>query len=109
MGLVFTPSSLPESVHSMGDLLALAGTITFSGSYATGGDTFTSGQTPEDLLARIGLGRILNVDITRGITAEWDATAKKMKFYSAAYTEVSAAAYNAALTASPVPVFITGR
>lgn len=110
MSLVFTAdANYPGQIQSAGSLLALAGTITFSGSYATGGDTFPTGQDPESILKRIGLGRVVYVDISRGLGAEWDRTAKKLKFYSSGATELTAAAYAAALTASPVPVLILGR
>jgi len=110
MGLIFTSdTALPGSVHSLGDVFTLVGTLTFSGSYAAGGDTFPSGGDPETLLKRVGRGRVLYVDLSRGLGAEWDAVNKKLKFYSSGATELAAAAYAAALTASPVPVLIIGR
>lgn len=106
MAIVFTPARLSGDIHKSGDLLVLAGTFTFSGSYATGGDT-----TPnlENMFKRIGLGMVLHITPVRGHTLEWDATNDKIKMYASANTEVAAAAYNAALTASPAPVMIWGR
>jgi uncharacterized membrane protein len=110
MGLVFaTRSDAQGDIESFGSMYALVGTLTFSGSYATGGDTFPTGKDPETLFKKIGLGKVAFVLMTRGYQSEWDATAKKLKLYSAANTELTAAAYNAALTASPVPVIILGR
>lgn len=113
MALVFTPTNqTPEggNVFKAGGVLLLVGTITFSGSYATGGDTFTGGKNPEALLKQIGAGRVLAVlTSARGNALEWDPVADKLKVYASANTEAAAAAYNAALTASPVSVVIIGR
>lgn len=113
MPMVFNRSAnMPEAGNfvKLGNAFLLVGTITFSGSYAAGGDTFTSGKSPEDLVKQVGAGRVLAVLGTlRGNAAEWDPVTKKLRLYASANTEVAAAAYNAALTASPVPVAILVR
>lgn len=106
MAIVFTPAKLPGDIQSLGSLTCLAGTLTFTGSYATGGDATLN---LEAIFKRIGLGMVLFISPVRGNTAEWDPTNDKLKLYASANTEVAAAAYNAALTASPVPVLIIGR
>lgn len=106
MAVVFTPARLPGDIQKAGSLLVLAGTLTFSGSYATGGDALDLNR----VFKRIGLGMVLGiVTSVRGNEAEYDSTNAKLKLYASANTEVAAAAYNAALTASPVPVIIIGR
>lgn len=98
MALVFNPDTqIAERILDLGGLLALAGTLTASGSYAAGGDTFTTGLTPEDYLKRIGAGYVVYVEFAGGYGAEWDRTAKKLKFYTAG-VEVSAGAYAAGVT-----------
>lgn len=106
MAIVFTPARLPGDIQSAGSMLCLAGTLTFSGSYATGGDALDLSR----YFKRIGLGMVLCIvgDI-RGNGIEYDATNAKIKLYASANTEVAAAAYNAALTASPIPIMIFGR
>ena len=107
MSLVFTPTTqTAERSPFLGleGAFILVGTLTFAGSYATGGDTFASGQNLEDYARRLGAGKVLAVlTPARGNTLEWDATAKKLKVFASANTEAAAAGYNAALTASPVP------
>jgi hypothetical protein len=106
MAIVFTPARLPADIQSGGSLLFLVGTFTFSGSYSTGGEATDLSR----VFKRIGLGMVLGIPSPiRGHHAEYDATNNKIKLYSSANTEHAAAAYNAALTASPVPVFIVGR
>lgn len=106
MAVVFTPAKLPADIHKGGSLLFLAGTLTFSGSYATGGDALDLGR----IFKRIGLGMVLGIATSiRGNEAEYDSVNAKLKLYASANTEVAAAAYNAALTASPVPVIVIGR
>lgn len=111
MPYLFTP--VPEinpGPQSFGSLLCMVGTLTFSGSYATGGDTAATGApTLEELLKRIGRGRVMFVDLSRGLEGEWDATAKKLKLYTTGATEMGAGAYAAGYTASPVPCLVLGR
>lgn len=91
------------------------GTLTFSGSYATGGEVPTVASPPggtglKQLMSRLGFGEILYVDASsRGNTVEFVDSTDKLKVFTAANTEHTAAAYNAALTASPVPCIIWGR
>lgn len=106
MAIVFTPAKLPGDIQSLGSMFCLVGTLTFTGNYAIGGD---SSLNLEAIFKRIGLGQVYFISPVRGNTAEWDAANDKLKLYSTANTEVAAAAYNAALTASPVPVMILGR
>ena len=103
MALLFTPnkSSAAADRHAIGDMWVLIGTLTFSGSYATGGDTV---DLTRYLLGTSGAKFILPLSDLRGNGMEYDLVNKKLKLYSAANTEVAAAAYNAALTGSPVPV-----
>jgi hypothetical protein len=113
MAMVFTPTKpTPEKSDfiKLGNAFLVPGTITFSGSYATGGDSFTAGSSPSDRAKQIGAGTILAVwGSIRGHSAEWDGAASKLKLYSSANTEHAAAAYNAAVTGSPVPVTVLVR
>jgi hypothetical protein len=106
MAVTFTPATdVPGNVHSLGDLYALVGTFTFSGSYATGGDTLDLAS----IFKRTGDGRIVRVvSGVRGYDCEYNPTTKKILLYNAG-AELAAAAYPAGLTASPVPVQITGK
>lgn len=82
---------------AMGDLWTMFVSLTFSGSYATGGDALDFGP----LLQGPAAGTtVIMVDVTggAGTTFEYDRTNKKLKGFSAANTELTAAAYNAALT-----------
>jgi hypothetical protein len=111
MSVVFTKSNkIPEggNIVEASGAQFLVGTLTFAGSYATGGDTFT-GSTPETLGRIIGAGRVLGVMTgLRGYTAEWNDTTKKLLLHSAG-VELAAAAYPAGLTATPVPVVFLVR
>ena len=102
MALVFASTSKDRPVHNVGDCWLITGTLTFSGSYATGGDAL-------DLTNFIPLGKgykptIICLGEFRGNDPEYDSVNQKLKLFSAANTEVAAAAYNAALTASPINV-----
>lgn len=106
MPIVYTPSKLPGEIQTSGSMLVLAGTFTFSGSYSTGGESLDLSR----IMKRIGLGMVLGIPSPiRGHHAEYDSVNNKVKIYASANTEHAAAAYNAALTASPVPVLIFGR
>lgn len=107
MAVTFTPASgKQQDVESLGSLLCLVGTFTFSGSYAVGGETLRL----DKLFGKIGRGQVLAIlGSLRGNEAEYDPATNKVKIYTAANTEHTAVAYNAALTASPVPVIIVGR
>jgi hypothetical protein len=102
MALTFTPDPTPDStakINLASGAYLVMGKLTFSGSYVTGGETL-------DLTKYVVEGGKLRVvtamvDV-RGNDAEYDLTNKKLKLFSAANTELTAAAYNAAITASPV-------
>lgn len=100
MAVAATPILLPgsaEPVSAQGDMWLALFTLTFSGSYATGGDTLNfltiwpGGATPS---------KIIVVDIVGGAgnQFEYDLVNAKVKGFSAANTELTAAAYNAAIT-----------
>lgn len=113
MPLAFAYDAVIEKgPQSSGSLFQLIGTLTFSGSYATGGDQITMAAVNtnfETILKRSGLGRVLFVHFNRGYTAEWVTATKLLKIWSSANTELAAGAYNAALTASPMQIIVVGR
>jgi hypothetical protein len=86
--------------HAIGDLFLALVTITFSGSYATGGDALDLGALFAPLNPTFSV--IVVLGDVRGNDTEYDQVNKKLKLYSSANTELAAAAYNAALTAAPV-------
>jgi hypothetical protein len=109
MALVFTPASTTQA-GAQGEAVAMAagwwwvpGTLTFSGSYATNGDALTAANIAKNCPVGGTPKQIIAVGSIRGNQPEYDLAAGKLKFYSSANTEMTAAAYNAALTASPVP------
>jgi hypothetical protein len=109
MPLVFTPTAdHSKTQHVIGDLQILVGTLTFSGSYAAGGEVPTGGI--KQLFRQFGVGDVISIlGDARGNSLEFDNVNDKIKVYTAANVEHTVAAYNAALTASPVPVAILGR
>jgi hypothetical protein len=104
MTLVFAPDKPPLGAdrHMVGDMVVLVGTVTFSGSYATGGDALDLTQYYKGQAA--GRSIIPISPDVRGNGIEYDLTNKKLKLFSSANTELAAGAYNAALTATPVPI-----
>lgn len=104
MAVVFTPDQSGDSATNValaGGWYLVAGTLTFSGSYATGGETLNIVK----LIAQASRARQVIVHGNfRGNDAEYDLTNSKLKLFSAANTELAAAAYNAAITASPIRV-----
>lgn len=110
MPLVFTPDpSFPGVEQSIGAMKALVGTLTVSGSYATGGDQFAAGKDLVSVLKRSGMGRVVYVDVSRGLSAEWITATLKLILYTSGNTEMAAGAYAAGYTASPLPVMVIGR
>jgi hypothetical protein len=113
MALVFNKTpKLPEGGNFLkgSNFYLLVGTITVTGAYAAGGDTFAAGKSPEDIAKQIGAGRILAVlSDMRGNNPEWNDATKKLQFYTGAGVELAAAAYPAAMSATPVPVVILAR
>lgn len=86
-----------EPVSAYGDLWQVLVTLAFSGSYATNGDSLDF--TP--FLQGPAAGTtVLFVDVMGGAGTqfEYDKVNKKLKAFSAANTELTAGAYNAALT-----------
>lgn len=86
-----------EPIMAMGDLWTFFVSLAFTGSYVTSGDPldFTS------LLQGPAAGAtVLSVDVAGGAgnQFEYDKVNKKLKGFSAANTELTAAAYNAAIT-----------
>lgn len=109
MAVVFTPDPSGAGANPIaiaGGVWMLFGTLTFSGSYATGGDSL-------DLLKRLAMlstiRQVIAIGQPRGFTVEYDKTAKKLLVHVAtaatpAGAEHAAAAYLALLTATPVPI-----
>src|SRR5262245_33980296 len=87
---------IPGAIQSSGSLLALVGTLTFTGSYATNGDVAAT-NTPDldTIFKRIGRGKVFGVVLGRGLDGEWDASARKLKLYTSGATEMGAGAYAA--------------
>lgn len=116
MAMVFARSKSGQSAQPValsGGYWLLMGTLTLSGSYATGGDTvdltveFPGGKTIREA--------VFISDIRAGLAAEYDIVNKKIKLtgtnpagvsLDVAPLEHPAAAYNALLTATPIPVAI---
>lgn len=115
MGIVFTPApDHGKTAKSKGDGYELVGTLTFSGSYVVGGEVPSvagvGGTGLKQLFAQKGVGEVLAISAgARGNQLEYDNTNDKVKVFTGANVEHTAAAYNAALTASPVPVTVQGR
>lgn len=103
MAATFTPNKdgNAATLHAAGDLWILLGTITFSGSYATGGDVLSLRKY---LVGMSTVKSIVLMGTIRGNAVEYDVANDKLKMYASANTEVAAAGYNAALTGSPAPV-----
>lgn len=110
MPLTFTPSSTVQG-GAQGEAVALAagwwlvtGTLTFSGSYATGGDTLAAAALVKRIPTAGVVREVVPINANyRGNTAEYILATGLLKLFASANTEVAAAAYNAALTATPVP------
>ena len=102
MTISAVPIVLPgsaEPVTVQGDLYLCLFALTFSGSYVVGGDTvdflaaWPGGSVPSQIIV---------VDIAGGAGNAFEyvlpATNKKLKMFTAANTEGTAVAYNAAIT-----------
>jgi hypothetical protein len=103
MAATFTPDKAGDSATLValgGGLWILFGTVTFTGSYATNGDTL---GLKKYLRGVSTTKQIIPLGSFRGNSGEYDVVNDKLKLNSAANTEISAGAYNAALTATPVP------
>lgn len=83
----------------------LGGALTFSGSYSTGGDALAIAKFIPMLST---LRRVVVVGSLRGLEGEYIVATSLLKLWIAMAanvpTEHTAAAYNAGLTGSPVPV-----
>lgn len=109
MALVFTPSVTTQG-GAQGEAIAhsagwwfVTGTLTFSGSYATNGDVLTAATLAKRIPTAGIVREVLPVGTLRGNTMEYILATGLLKMFSTANTEVVAGAYNAALTATPVP------
>ena len=71
------------SRHQVADYDVVKGTIAFSSSYPTGGESYSSA-------AKFGLSRITRLKVfpVQGYTFEHDATNKKIKAYTGGGSEV---------------------
>lgn len=107
-----------EDIHSAGDFLLLAGELTFSGSYATGGEV--PSPTFADVLKRIGAGQVMFVLFSHraGYLTEFDPATGKVLVRQGAGSgapagELAAAGYPAGLTGltagNRVKVLVFGR
>lgn len=98
MTVIATPLKLGENengILSDGSYMTLVCSLAFSSNYATGGDAL------DFLPFFAGLcSQVLYVEIVGGAgnQFEYDKVNKKIKGFSAANTEIAAAAYNAAIT-----------
>jgi hypothetical protein len=103
MAIAAAPIALPgsaELVTAQGDLWLCLFKLTFSGSYVALGDPLNfltlwpGGQNPSAIVV---------VDIVGGAgnQFEYDLVNAKVRGYSAANTELTVAAYNAAITGDP--------
>lgn len=116
MALVFTPEVSGDGnniVALASGWWLIAGTLTFSGSYTTGGEVL-------NLLKYLSSGGVIRRVVTggsgRGLTFEYDKTNSKLKIFgvnpAAATLDVApiehpAAAYDADLTGSVIDVVFT--
>jgi hypothetical protein len=113
MAQVFTPDNKGGGASPIalgGGVWMLYGTLTFSGSYATGGDALDMTK----YVPAMGTVRALNAQMGKVPAAlEYDITNKKMKVNwinaagaseAAGAVEHAAAAYEAIFTAAPIPV-----
>lgn len=93
-------------VLDAGGMLVFVGTLSASGTYTTGGDTFPSGGSPEDVMKRIGAGRVLGIHID-GAVAQWDEVNKKMKLTTGTVpvAEIAGAAALASLNGAKIIIF----
>lgn len=107
MAILFTPDQSGDSALAVAlasGWWLVGGTLTFSGSYAAGGDTINLGK----LLASGGsLRRVIPLNDVRGLSVEYIKSTQKLMIFQVvagqvAQTEHTAAAYAAFLTASPI-------
>jgi hypothetical protein len=105
MTIVATDVSMPgtgEITEAVGGVWVRPMTLTFSGSYVTGGDAWNPlvgwpGATPSTIIAVAVTGGA-------GYLYEFQKPAGGLKIFSAAGVELAAGAYPAALTAETVNV-----
>lgn len=95
-------------VVKSGGLLAWVGTLSASGTYTTGGDTFPTNGSPEDVLKRIGAGQVLAIEIN-GASAQWDSANKKLKLFTGTIPLAEIASGAALSTLNGASVVIWGR
>jgi hypothetical protein len=108
MAISFTPDQSGDSALNVAlasGVYILVGTLTFSGSYSTGGDSF-------DIEKCFGSGgslrRVVTLGNPLGFGFSYDKTNKKLKVFNvtAAQTTVehTASAYDSDLTAAPLDI-----
>lgn len=94
--------------HSIGDRWEITGTITFSSTYAAGGDAFD----PSSILVGVGVGIIDKVMLESIVQylLTYDYVAKKIKIWDGnADTELANGAYPGAITGLVTRVLVIGR
>lgn len=93
----------PPTLHADSDRWRMWGTLTFSGSYTTGGVAWD----PTTLLSVLGAGVIDFIDINpvAGYVFSYDYTAKKVLIFT---TGASSGAAGAELAASTFPAAVSG-
>jgi len=102
MAVTFTPSRL----HVLGDKFMVHGPLAFSSTYATGGDALDLTA----LFQQEGAGVIdyVNIPPVDGYVFSYDYVNKKVQGWSAANTELTAAAYPAGVTGVSVNIMVIG-
>ena len=93
--------------HAFGGLFIVRGMLTITGSYTTGGDPldFTSILNQQG----VGVADYVNVDDVLGYILNYDSVNKKLLFYTAPNTELTAAAYPGGLLAATPHFVVIGR
>lgn len=92
----------------MEGLFAWCGTLSASGTYTTGGDTFPTGGNPEDKLRVLGAGKVVGIEVN-GASAQWDAVNKKLKLFTGTIPMAEIASGAALATLNGAQVIIWGR
>jgi hypothetical protein len=94
--------------HSIGDRWELIGTLTFSSTYAAGGDTLDLST----ILSGVGVGVIdkVSIDLVNGYHLGYNYTTKKITVWDpSTNAELANGAYPAAITGATPRVLVVGR